>query len=180
MAETSANSSSNPDEEAYSGLFGAIPYAFRSSRSWSFKLYVLVGGLAALIVTVLMTFALVTLVARTATIAGGSLTLSRAFYVVVGLFVVGPLLAPLLLVARRHRRTGSRKRYDSLLALTGFAFLASLYVGLLISVPPGYQEPASGALAPIVEFLYALPQVVGVVPPILAAGLIALAHRVAR
>lgn len=180
MAEASADGSGDADEEAYGGLFGAIPYAFRSSRSWSFKLYVLVGGLAALAAALVMTFALVTLVARTATVGGGSLTLSRAFYVVVGLFVVGPLLAPILLVARRHRREGSRERYDAALALAGFAFLASLYVGLLMSVPPGQQEPVSGALAPVVESLYALPQITGVVPPVFAAGLIAAAHRLAR
>lgn len=179
MAEANADSASQ-SEETYAGLFGAIPYALRSSRSWLFKLYVLVGGLVALVATVLMAFALVTLVARTATVPGGSLTLSRAFYVVVGLFVVGPLLAPILLVARRHRREGSKKRYDASLALAGFVFLGSLYVGLLVSVPPAQQEPVSGAFAPVVESLYALPQVGGVVPPVFAAALIAVVHRAVR
>jgi hypothetical protein len=179
MTEASAEESGD-SEEAYSGLFGAIPYALRASRSWLFKSYVVLGGLAALMAALLMVFALVTLIAQTATIGGGSLTLSRAFYVVVGLFVVGPLLAPILFVARRHRRQGSRKRYDAGLALTGFVFLGSLYVGLLISVPPGQQETVSGVLAPTVEFLYALPQIAGVVPPVLAAVLIVVVHRLAR
>lgn len=174
MAEASA------EEETYSGLLTAIPYALRTSRSWLFKGYVVLGGLSALVITVLMTFALVTLIARTANVAGGSLTLSRAFYVVVGLFVVGPLLAPILLVARRHRRVGSDERYDALLALSGFVFLASLYVGLVISVPPGQQEPVSGALARVIEALYALPQIAGLLPPTLAAAFIALVHRLAR
>ncbi len=183
MAEASADGSSESDtsdEEAYAGLIGAIPYALRSSQSWLFKTYVLVGGLVALVATILMAFALVTLIAQTATIPGGSLTLSRAFYVVVGLFVVGPLLAPILFVARRHRREGSRKRYDATLALSGFVFLGSLYVGLLISVPPTQQEPVSGVFAPVIESLYALPQIWGVLPPVLAAGLIAVAHRLTR
>lgn len=174
MAEASA------DGEEYSGLFTAIPYALRASQSWLFRLYVVVGGLVALAVSLLMVFALVTLIARTANVSGGSLTLSRAFYVVVGLFVVGPLLAPILLVARRHRRVGSKKRYDVLLALAGFFFLGSLYVGLLMSVPPAQQQPVSGAFAPVVESLYALPEVTGLAPPAFAAAFILLTHRLAR
>jgi uncharacterized membrane protein YuzA (DUF378 family) len=183
MAEASADGSDKPgesDEEPYGGLFGAIPYALRASRSQLFKLYVIVGGLAALAVALLMTLALVSLIAQTATVAGGTLTVSRAFYVVVGLFVVGPLLAPILLVARRHRRQGSSKRYDAALALAGFVFFISLYVGLLTSIPPGQQQPVSGALAPLIELLYALPQIWGVVPPVLAALFIAVVHRLAR
>lgn len=186
MAEASAaesdesDESDSGDEEAYSGLFGAIPYALRASRSRLFKSYVVLGSLVALVVTVLMTLALVTLVGQTATAGGGTLTLSRAFYVVVGLFVVGPLLAPILLVARRHRRQGSRKRYDAGLALAGFVFLGSLYLGLVISIPPGQQEAVNGALAPVVEFLYALPQLWGLLPLALAAAFIAVMHRLAR
>lgn len=182
MAEASAEDPGGPggsggtDEEPYSGLFGAIPYAFGASRSWLFKLYVVCGGLVALAATVLMALALVVLVSRTATVGGGSLTLSRAFFVVVGLFVVGPLLAPILLVARRHRRQGSRRQYDAGLALAGYVFLGSLYAGLVISEPSGQQEAVSGMLAPIIEFLYALPQIAGVVPPVLAAACIALTH----
>ena len=170
----------NADEKSYSGLLTAIPYALRSSRSWLFRLYVVCGGLLAVLITALMAFALVTLIARTANAPGGSLTLSRAFYVVVGLFVVGPLLAPILLVARRHRTTGSERRYDALLALSGFGFLASLYVGLLISVPPSQQQSVSGAFAPVVETLYSLSPVAGLLPPTLAAGLIVLAHHLGR
>ena len=170
----------NADEESYSGLFTAIPYALRSSRSWLFRLYTVVGGLVVLVVTLLMVFALVTLIARTGGARGGSLTLSRAFYVVVGMLVVGPLLAPMLLVARRHRIVGSQRGYDALLALAGFVFLLALYVGLVISVPPAQQQSVGGALAPVVETLYALPPVAGLVPPALAAALIALAHRLGR
>lgn len=178
--EAGSDRANEPDEEAYSGLFGAITYALRASQSRVFKLYVILGGLAALAVALLMTFALVTLIAQTATVTGGILTVSRAFYVVIGLFVVGPLLAPILLVARRHRREGSRKRYDAALALTGFVFLASIYLGLLISVPPSQQEAVSGVLAPVIRWLYALPQLVGLLPPIIAASLIAVVHRLLR
>lgn len=180
MAEVSAEDSDGPDEEAYGGLFGAIPYALGSSRSWLFKTYVVVGGLAALGAAILMTLSLVTLVSRTATVGGGSLTLSRAFFVLVGLAVVGPLLAPILFVARRHRRVGNEKRYDASLALAGYLFFAALYVGLVITIPAGQQQPVSGALAGVVGVLYALSQLWGLVPPALTAVGIYLTHRVLR
>src|SRR5699024_4455142 len=151
-------------DDAYGGLFGAIPYAFRASRSRVFRLYAVVGVLAAVLVTVFMVLALVRLFGVTTSAVGGSLTLSRSFYVVVALFVVGPLLAPVLLVARRHRRMGDGERYDAWLGLAGFVFLASLYIGLVIAVPTSQQEPSTGLFAPIVAVLYALPRQTGLVP----------------
>lgn len=180
MTGASVEESSTTNEEAYGGLFGAIPYALRASRSWLFKSYVVVGGLVALVVTVLIALSLVTLVSRTATAGGGSLTLSRAFFVLVGLFVVGPLLAPILFVARRHRRIGDEKRYDASLALAGYLFFAALYVGVVVTIPADQQQPVGGAFAGVVAFLYALPQIWGLVPPVAAAVGIYLTHRLLR
>lgn len=173
--------SSEPDEDAYGGVLGAIPYAARASSSWLFRSYALVGGLLAGLTALLMMLALVVLLADTATTAGGTLTLSRAFYVVVALSVVGPLLAPILLVARRHRlgrATGGR--YDLALGLAGYLFVAALYVGLVITVPSARREPVGGTFAPVVEPLYALPGISGLVLPVLAAVLIAVVHRLVR
>jgi uncharacterized membrane protein YuzA (DUF378 family) len=167
--------------DGYRGLFGAFPYAFRQSRSFVFRTYVLVGALASLAVTLLFGAGLVVLVAQTAALEGGSLTLSRAFYVVVGLFVVAPLVAPVLLVARRHRRAeGNDVRYDFTLSLAGYLFIVSLYVGLVITVPADQQTAPPAAVAPLVETLYALPQLAGVLPPLLAAAVIAVVHRLLR
>ena len=177
---TGGSPRSDAGERTYDGLLGAIPYAFRSSRSRVFRSYAVVGVLAAVLVAVFMALALVTLFGATAGARGGSLTLSRAFYMVVALFLVGPLLAPVLLVARRHRRVGDRKRYDAWLGFAGFVFLASLYVGLVVAVPVANQEAVTGVLAPLIEVLYALPSLAGLVPPVLAAVLIWLAHRFAR
>ncbi|WP_129112765.1 hypothetical protein [Halegenticoccus tardaugens] len=163
--------------DGYNGVFGAIPYALWRSDSWLFRAYVVVSTLVALAVSLLVLFALIVLIGNTAQLQGGSLTVSRAFYVIVGLFVVGPLLAPTLLVARRHRRGFARAdHYDALLALAGFLFLGSLYVGLVITVPPAQQTPGVG---PAVEFLYALPAAYGLVPPLVCALLIAAVHRYA-
>jgi hypothetical protein len=167
--------------DGYRGVFGAFPYAFRQSRSLLFRSYVLIGALSALAITVLFGAGLVVLIARTAAVEGGSLTLSRAFYTVVGLLVVAPLVAPVLFVARRHRRReGTDPRYDLVLSLAGYLFIASLYVGLVITVPTDQQTAPPGVIAPVVETLYALPQVAGVVPPLLAAAGILLAHRLLR
>ena len=164
--------------DGYRGVLGAVPFALRSSDSWLFRSYALVSALVVLLVTLLFGFGLVVLIGRTAAVEGGSLTLSRAFYAVIGLLLVAPVLAPTLLVARRHRLDIARSAgYDARLALAGYLFLCSLYVGLIVAAPPSARAPATGALAPAVEFLYGLPRPLGVLPPLVAAAIIALAHR---
>lgn len=170
--------------DGYRGVVSAFPYAARTSDSWVFRSYVVVGGLATLGIGLVVVLGLVVLIGQTATVGGGSLTLSRAFYAVIGLFVVAPLVAPVLLVARRHRTDRGRDpAYDAALALAGYLFLASLYVGLVITVPPAQQTEPSGALetiAPVIEMLYNLPQLAGLVPPTVAALAILAVHRAMR
>jgi len=161
----------------YGGVLGAFPYAFRASNSRLFQTYVVLGGLVTVAVSLLFVAAVVGVIAGTTGGRGGSLTLSRSFFAVVGLFVVVPLVAPVLFVARRHRRTDSDGHYDATLALTGYLFVGALYVGLVISVPPSQQTSPTGVFAPVVEVLYALPQLAGVGPPLVAATVIFLCHR---
>ncbi|WP_435196428.1 hypothetical protein [Natronomonas sp. EA1] len=152
-------------EDAYSGLFGAFPYAFRRSDSRLFRGYVLLGGLVALLLALVFVFALITTVANTLGTGGGTFTFARAFVIVVALLVLFPVIAPVLLVARRHRRAGSDTRYDAALAGMGLLFLLSLYLGLVASVPPEFvldgepvTRPApSGLFAPLIRVLYAVP-----------------------
>jgi len=163
---------------SYRGVLGAFPYALRASSSTVFRIYTLLAALATLFVTLIIAFGLVTLIAATASVAGGSLTLSRAFYAVVGILIVGPLLAPVLLVARRHRRNRQvATHYDSLLGVSGGFFLLSLYTGLVITVPPAQQQPVSGVLEGVITTLYEWPPLAGVVPPALASGVIWVVHR---
>lgn len=163
----------------YGGLPGAFPYAFRASDSRVFRAYLLVGGGAALLVAAIVVTGVVSLVGRTAGVPGGTFTLSRAFYAVVGLLVFAPVVAPVLLVARRHRTGGATPRYDAALGAAGFGVLLSLYAGLVVSVPPEHQEPASGLLAPVARALYATPQELWFLPPVLGALGVYLAHRFA-
>lgn len=165
-------------DETYGGALGAFPYAARASSSWSFRVYVGVAALVGAGSLALFLLSLVGIIASTAN-QTASVTLVRAFLVVVWLAVAVPVVAPVLLVARRHRLDRSvDPRYDSGLATAGYLFLAALYVGLLASVPPDMQQPATGAMAGVVEFLYGLPQIAGVVPPLLAAAHIWVLHRV--
>jgi hypothetical protein len=165
----------------YRGVVGAFPYAFRASDSLLFRSYVALGGLLAVAVSLLFVAAVVGVIAGTTGGRGGSLTLARSFFAVVGLFVVVPLVAPVLFVARRHRR---RERdavtdtpYDATLAAAGYLFVLALYVGLVISIPPDQRTTPAGALAPLIELLYGLPQLAGLGPPLVAAVVILLCHR---
>lgn len=172
----------------YRGVFGAFPYAFRRTDTLLFRSYVAVAALVAGFVTLLVAAGVVVLVSGAATARGGTFTFSRSLYIVVGLFVVAPIVAPVLLVARRHRRgeggsAPARRRYDRAIGLAGYLFVCSLYVGLVVTVPPAQQSAPTGLLAPLspaVDVLYALPAAYGVVPPLLAAGVIAAVHRLLR
>jgi len=174
--------------DAYRGLFGAFPYAFRRSGSWLFRSYVLVGGAVALLVGFLFALAVVVELGRTEQLGASFRTFARAFVLLVGLAIVVPTVAPVLLVARRHRRSEDRSpgtRYDAALAVGGYVFVASVYLGLVASMPECFvldgeevcRPPPSGATAPLVAALYAMPQLSSPLLPLSAAGLIALLHR---
>ncbi|MFB6072661.1 MAG: hypothetical protein ABEJ88_06815 [Halobacterium sp.] len=172
--------------DTYSGLLSAYPYAFRASDSRLFRSYVVVSGVLGALFAFLMAGALLVLVGNTAGAQGGTLTLSRTFYVVVGLFVFLPLVAPVLFVARRHRRDAPvRERYDAALALAGYAFVVSVYLGVVASMPAQYRidgeltsrpEPA-GVFAPVVEALYAMPAAASPLVPLAGALLVYAVHR---
>ncbi|ELZ33614.1 hypothetical protein C474_04098 [Halogeometricum pallidum JCM 14848] len=170
----------------YNGVFGAFPYAFRRSRSLLFKSYVVLSAFAVALVALFVVIAIVVLLGRTAAVQGGSLTLSRAFFIVIGLLVVLPAVAPTLAVARRYRRDiESTPRYEVALAVAGYLFLFSLYLGAVASMPETFvldgetvtRPPPSGLFAPVVALLYAIPQALSWIVPLCGALLVAAAHR---
>lgn len=163
--------------DAYGGVFGAFPYAFSASDSLLFKSYVLVGGLIALAVTVLFGLALVTLVGKTAAGAGGTFSFSRAFFIVVGLAVVAPLVGPVLFVARRHRTATPDARFDGVQAGLGYLFVVSLYVAGVVFAPADELTDVAGVAGTAVESLNALPAAAGLVPPVAVALLVVLVTR---
>jgi len=153
--------------DSYRGVFGAIPYAIRQTKSWTMRLYGVIGALAAGLIAVVVTLALVVWMGETAGVQSGTFLFSRSLYVIVGFAAVAPLLAPLLFVARRHRRGDPVKPgYDRWLAYGGFCFLGSLYLGMVISAPAELRDPTDSV---IVTALYSIPQLAGVIPPVAAA-----------
>ncbi|QAU13937.1 hypothetical protein EKH57_15110 [Halorubrum sp. BOL3-1] len=160
--------------DSYGGVFGAIPYAFRATESRTMRAYAAIGALAAGFVTLVIGLALVVWMGETASVQSGTFLFSRSLYVVAGLAMVGPLLAPILFVARRHRRGDAvAAGYDRWMGVAGFAFLLSIYLALVVTAPAGLRDP-SGSV--VVEALYALPRPAGVVPPITAALAVFAAH----
>lgn len=169
------------DDDAYGGVFGAIPYAIRASDSWLFRGYATLGTLVVAFVAVLFAFAIVGVFAATTGGTGGTFSFSRAFFVFLALLVVAPVLAPILSVARKHRRGVGEPSYDVRMGALGVTLLGSLYVGLVATVPPGQQESYGGVgesvVVPVVEFLYDLPAAAGLAFPALVAVVILLYHR---
>ena len=160
----------------YRGLPGALRFSFRRSDSRVFKSYVIIGGLVAAFIAILLLFGLVGVVAETLG-ASELVTPVRSFYLLIGILLVAPILAPVLLVARRHRRATSTPEYDARLALGGYLFIGAVYVGLVISTPPGQQVQVEGPHGPVVSVLYGIPAILGLLPPIAAAVGIWAIHR---
>lgn len=165
------------DDEGFSGILSAFRYAYSRSDSRLFRTYVAGSALFGAFVSVLLLSTLA--VWFVSTLGESALTTtSNSFLGVIALFILIPLFAPVLFVAREHRAApGDHRRRDFALALAGYCFVASLYVGLVISVPPEYQGGGGGAVA---AFLYSLPQLAGLAPPVLGAAVILLVHRATR
>ncbi len=160
--------------DSYRGVFGAIPYAIRHTESWTMRLYGVIGAITAGLIATVVTLALVVWMGETVGVQGGTFLFSRSLYVLAGFAAVAPLLAPLLFVARRHRRADPvEPGYDRKMAYGGFLFLVSLYVGMVISAPAELRDPTESA---VVSVLYSLPRVAGVIPPVAAAVLVFWIH----
>ena len=173
-------------DAGYRGVLGAHRFAFRQARSRLFRTYVIVGAAVVSAIGLLIAMGLVLLIARTASVPGGSLTLSRSFYIVIGGLVVLAAMAPILIVARRHRRhTPISRPQERLLAVAGFLYLLSVYLGVVASIPPRFRldgvwvaRPApDGVLAPVIALLYAIPQPLAWAVPLAGAAVIGVVIR---
>jgi len=165
-------------DEAYGGVIGAFPYAFRVTGSRLFRWYVGVSAALGVLVVLIVTLALPGWVAQT-TGQSPLVLLSNAFLILAGLAVFAPLVAPVLLVARRHRRDRSvSPGYDRSLGVAGFAYVLLGYFGLVVTVPDDQEPAAEGALAPLIELLNGIsPDWLGLVFPLVAVAAIVVVHR---
>lgn len=163
---------------SYSGAVTAFPYAFRISDSRAFKIYTVIGGLITLFGTAFFMLALVSLLGRISGTPAGILTFQPALYIIVWLCTIAPIAAPVLLVARQHRLERGNSSYDMWIAVAGFAFIVAIYLTAIITTPANRQPSINaGLFAPIIRFLYELPRMTGVVPPLLAAIGMVIVHR---
>lgn len=153
----------------YRGLVGAIRSAIRWSDSYLFRAYVVVSVLVGGFATVLLVLGVVSWLSTPAPIG------QRALLGVIALLLIVPLLAPVLVVARRHRRGLGGRRADATVGLAGFGFVLAVYLALLISDPSAHA--VTGPLAPAIAAIDALPRNYWVLPLVLAAAGIALAVR---
>ncbi|WP_435359539.1 hypothetical protein [Haloarchaeobius sp. DFWS5] len=155
------------------GRYSVVVRSFRNgvrSDSRLLRLYTVISALTAVFVALLLVLAIPQWVKWT--LGQGELnTFSRAMLPWIGLLLLGPMLAPPFYAARRVRDERSSPQTDFLLAVAGFFFLLSLYVALLISAPAAYRDPAPATplLGATIQFLYDLPPLAGLVPPVLGA-----------
>ncbi|WP_158055666.1 hypothetical protein [Halorussus halophilus] len=166
-------------EESRSIVVGSFRRAFADTDSRLLKSYVLVS---ALVTGLLLLFLLLALPVWIFSTQGGSelSTFSRAFLLVFAVVLLVPLLTPILSSARRHQRGAGSASADVRLALSGYLFIASLYLALVISAPADQRGAPPAAIAPVVEYLYSLPPLAGLVPPIASALLVLVVHKFAR
>lgn len=141
----------------YRGLLGAYPFGFRQSSSRVFRSYVLVSAIVGIYAVLLLLFGTISW------IANPGLRGETAFLVVLGVLVLAPLVGPVLVVARRHRLEIARPGADRAVGLGGYAFLAGLYAGLLISDPSTHT--ASGVLGTALSVVDDVPDLYGLLPP---------------
>lgn len=167
--------------ETYSGVLGAFPYALRRSESRLLRLYTVIAGVLTALLAVFFALALVKAIADS--VGGGSVSGYRALVLLLGVAVVTPVMGPVLLTARRHRRaeeTDARPPtlgYERLMGALGFLFLLAGYAALVISVPASFQSAPSGPLAPLVTLLYDAPVVASPLPPAVVALAMLLVDR---
>lgn len=159
--------------EDYRGIPGAYRYAFGESSSRLFRSYVIVSALVGLFVLLLVVLGTVTWIANPTGLIG-----EQALLPVLGLLVVIPLVVPVLVAARRRRLDVASPGAERVLAATGYLFLLSVYLALLITDPQDHA--IGGPLGGIVDVIDSLPRLWGLVPPILGAILLVLATRSTR
>lgn len=158
----------------YRGLLGAYVSAFRRSGSFVFRSYVVTSAVAGVVTALFLALALVSW------LGSGTAFGQQALLGVIGLFVLVPLFAPVLVVASRHRGGVDDPSADALLGLTGYGFLVAVFLALFISDPNPHDLSGLGPLAPAFAAIDALPRAAWPVPLLLSVAVIYLAVRDTR
>lgn len=149
---------------------------FRSSDSLVLRSYAVVSALAGIFLVLLVLLAMPLWIDQTE----GQTPLNmvgRSLLPLVALGLLVPLVGPVYYAAKNHRREYGTRGADALLGVTGYLFVASIYLSLVISAPADARSDPPVVIAPVVEFLYSLPPLAALAPPVLGAVLVFLAQR---
>lgn len=149
-----------------SAVLGAVKYAVVRGESRLFRSYAAIGSLLALFVGTMFVLALPVWVVEIAGSGGGPLQrIGIGLLWLVGLAVVATMVLPMLFVVRRHRQSRPERQFA--FGLAGFTYVLSVYLALVVSAPSDLRDAPSGVLAPLLEALYGLPRLSGLLFPIL-------------
>lgn len=143
----------------------------RSSDSVLLRSYTVVSALVGLFMIALVLLGLPIWIAQTEGQTALNM-IGRALLPLVGLALLAPLVGPVLYAAKNREKGRSDRRGDAALGLAGYLFVTSMYLALVISAPPESRSDPPALVAPIIEFLYGLPALAGLLPPVIGAILI--------
>ena len=157
------------------GLVGTYKYAARKSRSLVFKSYVLISSVIGMFIVFLILLAGIT---WTANPTGVGPFREQIILGAILLVVIIPLFAPVFVVSRRQQKSRSTTQTDCFMALVGYGYIVSFFIGLGILDPNNHKLywPLEG----VGRWVDSLPGPYGVVLIILSICTIVMVERKTR
>lgn len=164
MSEEATPTPEGP-ERSRSVVVGAVKYAVVEGESRLFRSYAAIGSLLALFVALSFVLALPVWVVEISESGGGPLQrIGLGLLWLVGLAVIATMLVPMLFVVRRHREGRPERQFA--FGLAGYAYVLTVYLALVVSAPEDLRDSPEGVLGPLLEVLYGLPPLSGLLLPV--------------
>jgi len=162
-----------PDKKL--GLVGTYKYAAGKSRSLVFKSYVLISSMIGIFIVFLIVLAGIT---WTANPTGTGPFREQIILGAILLVIIIPLFAPVFVVSRRQQKNRSTTQTDCFMALVGYGYIVSFFIGLGILDPNNHKLywPLEG----VGRWVDSLPGPYGVVLIILSICMIAVVEKKTR
>ena len=159
-----------------SAVLAAVRSCLQRDRSPVLRTYAIVALVVSIFALVLLLLALPTWMAHPSG-TSALLMLAPGLLALGGLAVIAALVAPVLLAHRRVPDPGAEPTTEFVYGLFGYAVVVALYAALIISAPEGARGDPPSGLEPLIEPLYGLHPLVGIVPPVVVVGLLLLVDR---
>lgn len=144
---------------------------FRSSESVLLRSYAVISAIVGIFMVALVLLGLPIWIDQTAGQTALNM-IGRALLPLVGLALLFPLVGPVLYAAKNRQKGRADRRGDAALGLAGYLFVISMYLALVISAPADARSDPPALVAPVIELLYGLPPLAGLLPPVVGAILI--------